>query len=153
LPYLFEDGRGSGPDLVSELLALPDTSVDLIPMIVVVGQRGMHLGQRDAGMARYDLVRAHPHPFVPDGDVLDLDPMAEDVRLAAAVAGLDADMLGDDRQRGRLRRGHCCGCRRGFHTFDSTRKRLEPATPIEEALLNKHPCTGITGHSWLCSSR
>src|SRR5262245_45370580 len=79
-------------------------------MIVVVGQRGMHLGQSDARVTRYDLVWAQAHALIPDGDVLDLDAMPEDVGLAAAIAGLDPDVLGD---RGRLDRlGWRNRCRR-----------------------------------------
>ena len=56
----------------------------------------MDLGERDRGIFDHDLAGRHPHLFVPDGNMLDLDAMAKDVRLPAAVAGFDTDMLGDD---------------------------------------------------------
>src|SRR5262245_13484023 len=95
LPRLLEDGRLPRPEPLDELVALPDIRLDLGSVIVIVGQGGMDLGQGDRGQILDDLGRAHPHPYVHDGDILDLDAVAEDVRLAAAIAGLDADILAD----------------------------------------------------------
>ena len=87
------------------------------PVIVVIGQRRVDLGQRDRRIVVDDLRRAHPVVLVPDGDVPDLDPMPADVRLPAAVAGLDRDVFAQERTG--------CGC----HGTMALRPRISARPP------------------------
>ena len=64
-----------------------DGGPDLVTVVVVVGEGRVHLGEGDRRVGGRNLGRRHPHLLVPDGHVPDLDAVAEDMRLPAAVAG------------------------------------------------------------------
>src|SRR5262249_26573417 len=105
--------RGLGLHLLDEPPLFLDRCLDLVPVVVVVGQGRMDLGERDRRVVGDNLGGGHAHPLVPDGDVPDLDAMAEDMGLPAAVPRLDADVLryhGESLRLGAGRWGV-----RGFH--------------------------------------
>src|SRR5262249_46975876 len=81
---LLEDGRGAGPELLGKLLAVADLPVDLIAVVTVIGQGRVNVREGDGRILGHDLVRAHPHPLMPDGDVRNRDPMTSDARLSTA---------------------------------------------------------------------
>src|SRR4051812_47652278 len=59
---------------------------DFVPMVVVVSQGRVDVRERQSGMSHGDFFRTHPHPLMPEDDILHADPMAGDPRLAAADA-------------------------------------------------------------------
>src|SRR5262249_1171886 len=81
---LLEDRRGSGPELLGKLLALPNVLIYLVPVVKVIGESSVDVREGDGRGLGDDLVRAHPHPLMPDGDISDRDAMPGDARLAAA---------------------------------------------------------------------
>ena len=111
---LLELGRGDFAFiLLDEPTLVLDGGLNLVPVIVVVGEGRMDLGEGNRRIGGGDLGRGHPHLLVPDGDMPDLDAVAEDVGLPAAVAGAYPDIFRDDRQGCRLvvRLGRLCGDR------------------------------------------
>ena len=79
-----------------------DGGLNLVPVVVVVGEGRVHLGERNRRVGGGNLGRRHAHLLVPDGDVPDLDAVAEDMGLPAAVTGADPDVLRDDGEGRRL---------------------------------------------------
>src|SRR5512135_1067038 len=69
------------------VVVLLDVGVDLGLVAVVVGQRRMHVGEREGGIGRDDLIGAHPRALIVERNVLDGDAMAVKAWLAAARAG------------------------------------------------------------------
>src|SRR5208337_83118 len=102
LELVLEERRGLRLQLLDEPMLVLDGGPDLVAVVVVVGEGRMHLGEGDRRVGSRDLGRRHPHLLVPDGDVPDLDAVAEDVRLPATVAGAYPDVLRDHRQGRRL---------------------------------------------------
>src|SRR5512135_3273085 len=98
LQLLLEKRRGLRPQLLDEPMLVLDGGPDLVAVVVVVGEGRMHLGEGDRGVGGRNLGRRHPHLLVPDGHVPDLDAVAEDMWLPAAVAGAYPDVLRDHRQ-------------------------------------------------------
>ena len=67
LEPLSEQGRrGLGLHLGDEPLTLPNRSVHLRSVLVIVSQGGMDVRQRDGGVSRHNLIRAHV-PANPEG--------------------------------------------------------------------------------------
>src|SRR5262249_47413302 len=95
LPDVLEDRGLLRLQLLERSVLLGNLRLKLIAVVMIVGERRMHLGQRDRGVLLDDLRRAHAHSLMPDRDMLDLDAVAEDVRLPAAITGTDADVLPD----------------------------------------------------------
>lgn len=83
-----------------------NVGVDLATMAMIVREGRENGGQRQARVADDDLFGSHPHALVPDGNVLNLDAVAENVRLSVAKARLNRDMLAKDRKH---RFGGNCG--------------------------------------------
>ncbi len=72
---------GATAKLFSERLASPDGFVYLGPMVEIIGERGVHVGQRQVVLGG-DLIGALSHPLVPDDDILDRDAVSRDTGLA-----------------------------------------------------------------------
>src|SRR5271157_4843374 len=115
LELLLEERRGLRLQLLDEPMLVLDGGPDLVAVVVVVGEGRMHLGEGDRRVGSRDLGRRHPHLLVPEGDVPDLDAVAEDMRLPAAVTRADPNVLRDDGQGRRVtgRLWGSGGCR--FH--------------------------------------
>ena len=55
-------------------------------MVMVVGQRGIHVRKGQAWVSRYNFIRAHAPPLVVEHDVLDRNAVAVDARFPTARA-------------------------------------------------------------------
>lgn len=77
--------------------------VELLAVVMVVGQGGVNRSEGQVGPLRDDLARRHPLAVMPDNNILDSDTAAGDTRLAAARVGGRDYVLADDRQDARLR--------------------------------------------------
>src|SRR5436853_534966 len=75
------------------LIRLLELIFDFLPVIKVVRQGGINVGQRNARKHIYDLVRAIAPFLVPDDDVSDADAVPGDARLPAAYAWRLGDVL------------------------------------------------------------
>jgi hypothetical protein len=65
------------------VFTLLDVGVDFGLVVVVVGECRMDLGEINLQVGRHNFLGAHAHPLVADCDVLDLDAVPVDSRLAA----------------------------------------------------------------------
>lgn len=69
-----------------EIVLVGHLALDLGLMIVEVSQRRVNLNEGESWVGLHDPGGAHPQSHAPFRNVLDLDAMAENMRLAAAIA-------------------------------------------------------------------
>ncbi len=81
------------PHFFDELFAGLHLNVDLLAVVVVVGEGGVDAGEREMGMAADDFVDGVAQAFVPDDDVLHADVGASDSWFAAAGIGGGLDVF------------------------------------------------------------
>jgi hypothetical protein len=62
-------------------------------VIEIVSKRGMHIRQRELRESSHDVVGRLPLHFMPDGNILDSNPVPGHARLAAANARRDLDVV------------------------------------------------------------
>src|SRR5437016_4376894 len=101
----FENGRSLSFQLFVELFVLSKLSVDFLPMVMVIGETGIHIGKRKRWIARNDLVRAQTVTLMPEHDILHANPVPCDPWSSAADTGRYLNVLGDDRHTGPARFG------------------------------------------------
>src|SRR5437660_5933614 len=82
-----QDGWRLSAQLRDELLVLADGSVDLLTMVVVVGESCVHISEREPVLGR-DLVHAEAQALVPDHDVLPVMPWPVIRGLPPAAPGV-----------------------------------------------------------------
>ncbi len=80
------------PHFFGESQVIMDGLFDFVAVVKVVGKRGMNFGEGELVITS-DLVSAHAHALVPDGDIHNADAVAGDTRLAAEHAGRDFNEL------------------------------------------------------------
>src|SRR4051794_3376990 len=89
--------RDLGGDLLSQplrpFISLPELFLDLLPVIEVIRQRRVDVGQGDAREHLDNLIRAKTTLFVPDDDIHDTDPVAGDTSPSATDARCLGNML------------------------------------------------------------
>ncbi len=73
---------------------------NLVPMVVVVSQGRIDVRERQSGMSHGDFFRAHPHPLMPEDDILHADPMTGDPRPTTADARGHFNVFGDHGDHG-----------------------------------------------------
>ena len=82
--------------LCDESLIGPDVCIDLVSMTVVISQSCKNRRQRKARIGSDNFFGRHTHSLAPNGNVLNLDSMTEDMWFTATESGLDRDEFGDD---------------------------------------------------------
>lgn len=107
---LLENGRPPGAEFLNASLAFKDVRVDLFAVLEVVGERGVHGRESQAGMLINDLVWAQTLSLMPDGNVRDGDAMPGDARSSPPDFRRDDDARLVDRH---IRRGRFRGTIRG----------------------------------------
>ena len=93
MPCLDKDRRGDRSQVIRKLLPGLDVRVYLLSMIEIVCQGGINICECEAGMLGYDFIGAQTHAFVPDDNVLYLDPVPCNPWLAATDAWAADDVL------------------------------------------------------------
>src|SRR5262249_43716572 len=83
--------------LLSNPLVVPEVRLDLVTVVEVVGQGGMHVRQRDAREHDHDLVWRVATHFMPDNDVHDANAVSGDARPTAADPRRFLDVLPNHR--------------------------------------------------------
>jgi len=69
---------------LDERLRISHVLTDVVAVIVVVRQGGIHIGECDARKLGDDLIRRQPMDLMPDDNILDADKAAGDARFAPA---------------------------------------------------------------------
>jgi len=80
-----------GLHLGNELVVFPNLPVDFLAMVVIIGKRRVHIGQRKLREIGHDLVWRLAL-LGPEHDILDTNPLAGDPGSTAADTGRDLDM-------------------------------------------------------------
>lgn len=80
-------------------IVLGDVLADLVGVIVVVGQRRVHVRQAEARTPGENLIRREPQRIVPNHDVLHAHAVPGDMRTPASNAGRHLDVFTADSSR------------------------------------------------------
>ena len=75
------------PDTLGKLALSPHLLLDLVYVVEVVGERCMHVRQRDGRDVQDDFIRSHALIFVPNYDVRHANPVTGHAGVAAADSG------------------------------------------------------------------
>jgi hypothetical protein len=96
--FVVEFGRYLALEPLYQGVRFGNIVLDLIAMIVVVGQCRVHFCQRQLRVMGNNLLNRIPQTLLPDGDVLHADTVARNTRFPAARPGREDNMLSNERR-------------------------------------------------------